>query len=69
MLALYDKSSIRRFITGVDINASDNSGFTAIHFAARYGHFEVMLQLLNANADPTLFAIISFLGDFGSFSI
>ena len=38
---------------GVDVNVADNAGFTPQHMAARYGHIEGLIQLLNAGADAS----------------
>jgi hemoglobin-like flavoprotein len=39
---------------GLSVNATDNDGNTALHFAAEEGNLEVVNALLAAGADPTL---------------
>eukprot|EP00042_Codosiga_hollandica_P053210 m.691609 g.691609 ORF g.691609 m.691609 type:complete len:1015 (-) comp58643_c0_seq1:413-3457(-) len=38
----------------VSVDVTDKAGFTPIHYAARHGHHDVINQLLNHKADPTL---------------
>lgn len=37
---------------GVDINAKDGIGNTALHYAALFGHGEVVERLLSCGANP-----------------
>lgn len=39
---------------GVDINAKDSAGRTALHYAAMYGKLYLVQELLRRGADPTL---------------
>ena len=39
---------------GVDVNAQDSTGLTALHYACINGHSNVITTLLQSNADPTL---------------
>jgi len=39
---------------GAEINARTENGSTALFFAARFGHIEVIKLLLKNKADPTL---------------
>jgi ankyrin repeat protein len=41
----------QRWLLGVDVNASDEIGWTALHEAAAHGHHEIMGALLAAGAD------------------
>ena len=36
------------------MNAQDNSGATALHFAAKNNHADTVNELLNQNADPSI---------------
>lgn len=48
-------SSERYFLSGVDVNAVDYDGRSALHVAAAEGHTEVVRFLLeNAGADASL---------------
>lgn len=38
----------------VDVNAQDNNGWTALHFAAQSSHFETIDLLLEYKADPNI---------------
>jgi ankyrin repeat protein len=39
---------------GVEVNAVENDGFSALHFATHYDHYEVIDLLIAAGADVTL---------------
>lgn len=39
---------------GVDINVSDNIGWTALHFASQNSHFDVIDLLLEHKANPNI---------------
>ncbi len=39
---------------GVSVNARDNSGYTALHYASRAGHIDIVRLLLTNNADPNV---------------
>ena len=46
---------VKRLIqAGGDINIQDEYGNTALHFASREGHVEVITTLLAAGADKTI---------------
>lgn len=51
--ALYnDAERVRQLLTyGRDVDAEDSSGYTALHYAARAGHFDICRMLLNAGAN------------------
>lgn len=39
-------------LDGADVNAKDHNGWTALTFACWFGHYEIVTQLLDSNAEP-----------------
>lgn len=46
-----DLDRVKMFIGNNQQNATDNSGYTALHYASRSGHYEICQLLLLAGAD------------------
>jgi len=50
-----DEQKIKRLLdSGHDPNKRDNSGYTALHYAARGGYANILMILLSRGADPNL---------------
>ena len=48
-------------LPSVELNAKDDDGYTAVHYAAKFNHIKVLKLLLKANAGE--FVYIHFFGD------
>lgn len=46
-----DLNRLKTFVDKNEQNATDNNGYTALHYASRNGHYEACQILLKAGAD------------------
>jgi ankyrin repeat protein len=41
-------------LPSLELNAKDDDGYTAVHYAAKFNHIQILKLLLKANADAEL---------------
>ena len=54
LVLIFEDPEMKSFSSDLDINHQDNNGWTALHYAAYFGHYEAMEALVRLGANPNI---------------